>query len=224
MQFDERPLGGKPDVMNVTGQSALSGATLARQQHRRVRACDVAGGFEELVHHGAVCNEPMRLGRLRVLVAGRTARRLDRLVDRGAQPLELDRFGEQVTRASVHRGDGPVYTCEAGRNDDGQVRVACPQLPDERHPIHAWHLQVGDHCFGMAAADPAQGCRAARRFDRLVTNLPQIVHQATSKDRVVVDDKHGWLRQFVCSANTHPGVHSTHRASRSGSTYHGEIA
>ena len=68
----------------------------------------------------------------------------DRLAQRGLEVGEIDRLGEEVEGAAVHRR-ADIGHVAVGRNDHGREpgRFVL-HLGEQGQPVHPWHVDVGD--------------------------------------------------------------------------------
>ena len=91
---------------------------------------------------------PLGLG----LTAARLAHHLDMpdgLVDGHFEIAEIDRLGQEIERAAVHRGADVAHVAVGG-NDDGRLLVLSLLQPrEQRQPVHPRHVNVGHHHVDM---------------------------------------------------------------------------
>ena len=72
------------------------------------------------------------------------------LGDGGFQIAEIDRLGDEIERAAIHRG-ADIRHVAIGRHDDGgQPAVAFLQLLQQRQAVHPRHIDVADHQIDVA--------------------------------------------------------------------------
>ncbi len=87
------------------------------------------------------------------LAAARLAQRFDvaqRLGDGGFQIGEIDRFGDEIEGAAIHRG-ADIGHVAIGRHDDGRhPALAVLQFLQQRQPVHARHIDVADDEIDVA--------------------------------------------------------------------------
>ena len=69
----------------------------------------------------------------------------DSLLNRRFEVEKIDRLGEEIKGAAVHRG-ADVDHVAISRDDDGrQLYLVLLQLPEERKPVHPRHVDVGNN-------------------------------------------------------------------------------
>ena len=129
VDLEEGPVGERAHVVDVAGDHLLARAALALDQHAR----RVAHGhlLRDLVD-GADRrrNAPHEVAGVTFLlvpaVVGQLAERagrLERLDAQDAEFLEIERLGQEVVCAGLHRGDGGLDLPEGGHDDDRAARV-----------------------------------------------------------------------------------------------------
>jgi hypothetical protein len=84
---------------------------------------------------------PLRDGALAIDLAY-PADIVERLLDRDFEIVEIDRLGDEIECAAVHRGTD-IRHVAIGRDDDcARRRLASPQLSEQCQPIHDRHVDV----------------------------------------------------------------------------------
>ena len=78
----------------------------------------------------------------------------------------LERLGDVVEGAALHRGDRVLDRRERGNHDHRQVVVELSQLLEHRHAVHARHHHVDDHRVERDGLRQLDAFGAARRRTR----------------------------------------------------------
>jgi hypothetical protein len=115
---------------------------------------------------------------------------VERAADAGDQMIGGERFGDEVPRALLERGDRGGNVAVPGHQDDGQLRVArCDRLR-HRMAVHARHPDVADDHAGEVGAELRQcGTRVRERLD-LDPGDRETVGQRGPQPVVIVDQQH----------------------------------
>ena len=83
----------------------------------------------------------------------RVGAQLERALDLEPHDLGLDRLGDEVERAELHRLDRGLDRAEPGDDHDRHVGIdRADRACSTSTPVRAVHLEVGDHEVGAAAA------------------------------------------------------------------------
>ena len=128
---------------------------------------------------GHLLAQPGHLGAQRLLG--------QRLVDHQHQLLDLERLGDVVERAQLHRPDGGVDRAEGGDGDDVGRGLHLAHLAQQIQTVQVGHLHVRDHQVDAALLDPLDaGPAAAGDLDPEALVL-QLLAQVVAHGRVVVD-------------------------------------
>ena len=131
------------------------------------------------------------------LAAARLAHHLDMadsLVDRHFEVAEIDRLGEEIERAAVHRGADIAHVTIGGDDDGRFLVVGLLQLRQQRQPVHPGHVDVGDHHVDMRMLldrgqrlDPVMG---EHKRNRPITDpLAEFLQHQSLEIGLVVDDQ-----------------------------------
>ncbi len=133
------------------------------------------------------------------LAAARLAHHLDMtdgLVDGHFEIAEIDRLGQEVERAAVHRGADVAHVA-IGRNDDGRFLVlGLLQFLQQRQAVHPRHVDVGHHHVDMRMIlDRLQRLDAVmgeHERHRAVADLPaEFLQHQSLEIGLVIDDEDG---------------------------------
>ena len=79
-----------------------------------------------------------------------------RPVDQDFQPVDVQRLGDEIVRAALHRLDRRVHRAVGRHHDDDRRMRQREDLLDERHPILAAEPQIGQHEIDRLALEHAQ--------------------------------------------------------------------
>ena len=63
--------------------------------------------------------------------------------------VDVERLGEVVIRALLHRRDGDALAAVRGEQHDGQRRIALDDLRHQLEPGHAGHREIGEDGVGL---------------------------------------------------------------------------
>ena len=69
---------------------------------------------------------------------------LARAADHIEKAVRLERLLDEVVGAAPHRLDRDLDIAMPGDHHDGQIRIELLDMAEQRHPVDALHLQVGD--------------------------------------------------------------------------------
>ena len=167
----------------------LAGTALAVDQNRGAARRRLHDQVEDLLHpRGAADDlaEPVGV-RLQILaehaVLGDEAALGEGVADDGQHFVVLERLGDVVEGAPLHRGDGALDRRERGDHQHRQLVVYFLQLVERGHAVHARHHDVDDggvegdragelEAFGGVSGE-ANGMALARqqRFEDLTHDL-----------------------------------------------------
>jgi hypothetical protein len=146
----ELPPGLGADRMERMGHERLARPRLAVDQHVPVGLAEVEDVLAQPLHHRRRPDELLHdAGAVRQLaperpVVEREAARGGRLLGQLGHAVGVEGLLEEVVGADLHRLDRHRHVAVAGDEDDGQPAVDAHQLLQERHAVHAGHLDVGD--------------------------------------------------------------------------------
>jgi len=214
-------------VVQGAGDQLLAGAALALDEDGRGCVRDLGDDLGQLLHPGAVTDDFGVAPALppRLLVRDHVARVVVALAGRlGDDRLELgvlERLGEEVEGAGLHRLHGAVHPAVRRHDDDGYVRVAGHHLAQEAEAVHFRHDEIGHDYIGAIALEGGEGLLAIGGHLHLVTfplergrkDLPQVLFVIDDEDAI----------RHVCAALCHaagstgnPASHRVRIAGRSG--------
>ena len=210
------PLAARAVVVQGAGDQFLAGAAGAADQHGGVGRRHLLDELHDLLHRPAGADQA---------IAGRFVGDLldplpfpaveldllERLLDVDFQLGEMERLGEVVVGAMLHRLDGGLDAAVGGEHDGFELRLTFLELLQELDAVHARHVQVeqGDVAAGrqhLQCFFAGAGRRdvQALLLKALAKRLPQLL--------VVIDDQQadGGVR----------GCHGRILAERPGSVRH----
>ena len=188
------------------------GGSLALRQQRHLMG--------ELLHRGGAAErvEP-RPGRglsEQRLVHAAEAHLVGHARGRRREVRHVDRLGEEILRAELHRADGGGNVAVAGEQNDGSVPLA--QVLQNLHAVHAGESEVEDDDIGTHPVEGGQPGLAAQLPGDLVAQALEVVTDARStstsssisrtESAIYHDPATGWASQggafllhLVCSRN-----------------------
>ena len=108
----------------------------------------------------------------------------------GEDARHAEGLGEIARHAEVDRLDRAGLGREAGDDDDREVGLEPARLADDREPVDARHLQVGDEQVVGDDAQPLERGAAVGREVDVVLGQRQRLRQQIADRRFVVDDEH----------------------------------
>ena len=141
--------GARAELMDRLRDQLLARARLAGDEHRRARRRRLLDHLVDLPHLGAVADHRPERAVLAQLPPQRLdlAQRLlpfDDLVEQNLQPLDVDRLGQVVVGAFLHRLDRGLDRALRRQQQRGDVGALRLQRAQQRQPVHARHHQIGD--------------------------------------------------------------------------------
>ena len=114
---------------------------------------------------------------------------LDDLVEQNLQPLDVDRLGQVVVGAFLHRLDGGLDRALRRQQQRRDVGALLLQRAQQREPVHARHHQVGDDDRRPERRDLLERLFAvARRFGDEAPALDQLL-EPDARRGIVFDDQ-----------------------------------
>ena len=128
---DERPVGARAERVQRAREQLLAGAALAFEQHRRVgrrRAVQRQRHLLQRRHRrrrSAARRGAARAPPSAACSRSRSRRCVERALDHQQQMIGIDRLGEEVERAFLHRRDRVLDAAERGHDDHRQLRDRC---------------------------------------------------------------------------------------------------
>ena len=179
----------------------LAGARFAGNQHRRARGRRLLDDRIDLPHLGAVADERSERAVLAQLPAQRLhfAHRLeplDDLVEEDLETLDVDRLGEIVVGAFLHRLDGGLHCALRGEQQRGDVGALGLQRAQQREPVHSRHHDVADDDRRTERRDFLERFFAVAR--RLRDESPTLdeLFESDARRGVIFDDQHAFGDDF----------------------------
>ena len=215
---DERPAPARRVVVDDLGDELLAGAALALDEHRRVGIRDAADRLVDLLHRRAVADDrdadleaAAQLAFETVQVGGQT-RHLQGAAGDGAHLVDVERLGDVIVGAALHRVDGVVHrvlrrddddrrrrrplrapaSARTGRRDRacacrrrrGRSTRRCSRASASRPPFALHDGMPG--ALQRLHQHPADGVFVVRHQDRAVQGVRA---HASATGRVTVDDR-----------------------------------
>ena len=193
--------------------------------HQRCKTGDVSEDDRDLtpVHRHAVgfavageaaCDLRRKIPRqrgVRALGFGLTAARLahhldvaDGLVDGHFEIAEIDRLGQKIERAAVHRGADVAHVAIGGDDDGRFLVLGLLQFLQQRQAVHPRHVDVGDYHVDIGMVlDRLQRLDAVmgeHELHRPVANLPAEFLQHQSLEIGLIVDKEDGCGHAACSS------------------------
>src|SRR5439155_11573824 len=181
-------------VVEQARDELFPGSALALDQHARAARGDPSDECQELL--GARTLRDHGLGGVavphllaEVAILARQAGELERAADGRPEVVVVERLGHVVESALPHGRHGRGNRAVGGQQDDGEVRPACAEAPQELDTVHLGHPPVGDDDVSRALLERRQRRRAARAGLALVAGAAERRGDDAGDARLVVDDE-----------------------------------
>ncbi len=100
-----------------------------------------------------------------------------------------ERLGDIVKRALLHGLDRGLDRSECGHEDHGQLGVDLADLREQLEPVHARHLQVGDHALRPLVGNTRERSAGIGRRDHHVALAAENRCDAVAHKFFVIDDE-----------------------------------
>jgi hypothetical protein len=191
---DERGVRAPAQVVHRTGHELLPGPALPADDHGRVAGRDRLDQAEHLFHRGTASDEPGEAGA--ALESGVQAADLAAAGELRGQcgecGLELpvvERFGEEVLSAELHRFDRLVDAPVRGDQEDRPLAVAGLQGLQQLQPGGPGEHHVGDNRIGVLAFRKAAGLIGASGERHPVPPLGEAHLEHLPHRRLVIHDQ-----------------------------------
>ncbi len=158
---DKRTVGARAERVQRAGEELLAGAALAFEQHRRVGRRrtvkrDGDGGELRIFTDNLRRASALRELRFEQDVFGRQPALRERALDHQQQVIGVDRLGQEIERAFLHRRHRVLNAAERRHHDDRQLGI---ELLGRAQ--HAEAVAVGQPQIGEDDARAARSCSAA---------------------------------------------------------------
>ena len=112
----------------------------------------------------------------------------------GEQVVDVERLGDVVVGAVLHRLDGGRGAAEGGHHDDLELGVLALQLAEDADPVLVGQLDIHHHEVGQVLGDLLDAPRRRScRADRVALFVQEVGEQGADIG-FVIDDEHGPLR------------------------------
>jgi hypothetical protein len=188
VERDERLPAARAQVVDGARDDLLTRPGLARHQHRRLERRDGAHLFQQLLHHGRGRDEVLRPETRAPLRDGASPHRpLGGDANRAQQHVQLERLGDKVRRAALHRFDGDVDRAVGGHDDGEDARPHTLTMPQQVEPRHPRQGHVRDHDVERLIPQQLDGGLGGRRAPRVVTLHCRCLQENIPQARVVFD-------------------------------------
>ena len=149
-------------LMQGPGNHLLARAAFAHDQHRGLGIGDLGQLVVQLEHGRALAEQVFEAARSLQRLAERMDLLLelppfDRAAEDDGQQLHFDRLGDEVVGPRANGGNRRLQVAEGRHHDDRHVGPVGHQPRAELQPVHARHLQVGQHDLEIFAAGGLEG-------------------------------------------------------------------
>ena len=182
-------------LMEGARDQLLAGAAFAVDQNRGPARRRLHDQVEDLLHPRAAADdlaEPVGM-MLQVLaqhaILGDQAALREGVAHDGEHFVVLERLGDVVKRATLHRRDGALDRRERGNHQHRQVVVDLLQLVERGHAVHARHHDVDDRGVEGARAGELEALGGIGREANGMALAGQQRLEDLAHDLLVVDDQ-----------------------------------
>ncbi len=181
----------------------LAGAALAVDEDRRPARRRLDDQVEDLPHARAAADDVVEAvcAGLQVLfegaILGDQAPLCQGVPEDDQHLVVLERLGDVVVRASLHRGDGVLDRRERRDHQHRQVVVDLPDLVQRRDAVHARQHHVDDGCVERHRAQQIEPLVGRRRQANLVTLSREERVENLAHDLLIVDDENDAVGRHV---------------------------
>ncbi len=156
---DERLARARTSKMNRARDQLLAGARFAANQNRHVGRRDLVDRLEHAHHRARSPDhvlehaglEPHLLEQLVVLALEQL--RLHHLAHFQAQLVVVERLGQVILGAGLHRFDRDSLRAERGDHQHGACGIELAHMLEQFEPAHSLHAEVGDDDVEQAGLD-----------------------------------------------------------------------
>ena len=205
---DERLVGARRVAVDGPRHQLLAGAALAGDEDGRAARRRLDDQVEDLLHPRAAADDAGELvvARLQVLlegdVLGHQPPALDGVVEDDQHLVVLERLGDVVERALLHRADRRLHRGERRHHDHRQLVVDRPHRVEDLQPVHLRHHHVGDDGVERRRARQFEPVATGRGDAHGVALAGQQRLEDLAHDLFVVDDEdralaaHGVTRAY----------------------------
>ena len=149
--------------MDHIGQHLLAHAALAGDQHPAVGRRNQRGIPKHRLHQRAPRHDIIRQGLVLAELQGNRFGDAGRLLNRGEQLIEVDRFREIIHRAIAHRRHRIPHIGERRHQQHRQRRMLLARFPQRVESREPRHPHVRNHHVELGAAQQFQGAFARIR-------------------------------------------------------------
>ena len=149
-------------LVQAPGNHLLARAAFAHDQHRGLGIGDLCQLVVQLEHRRALAEQVFEAARTLHGLAERAdllleLPPLDCAAENDGQQFHFDRLGDKVVGPCANRRNGRLQVAEGRHHDHRHVRPVGHQPRAELQPVHARHLQVGEHDIEILAAGGLEG-------------------------------------------------------------------
>jgi hypothetical protein len=158
---------------------------------------------EHLLHARAAADDAGELVilRLQVLaqrrVLGEQSLALDGVAQHDQHFVVLERLGDVVEGAALHRGNGVLHRRKRRDHEHRQVFIDLLQLVERLHPVHSGHHHVDDRGIEWQRLGQLETLGRRRREPDVVTLARQERLEDLPHDLFVVDDQDGTVAAHI---------------------------
>ncbi len=192
---DERSATAPGVVVDRARHQLLARSALTEHEDRRVGRCDLLDLAGDLLHRRRACDQApegaavAELAPEPVDLAGALGP-VERPLQENLEAGGVERLGEVVEGAFLHRLDGALDRALAREHDDGDVGVIDPQGGQEAETVHARHHEVAHHDRGRLLRHPLEGLGPVAGGGDLVSPEGEEVGHALPSEGIVLDDQY----------------------------------
>ena len=203
--------------MNGACHQLLAGTAFPGDQNRRAARCRLDDQVEDLLHPRTASDNPgeLLIGGLQILAQRRVLSpqppTFDRVADHDEHLVVLERLGDVVEGAPLHRADRALDRGEGGHHQNGQLLIELLELVEGGDAVHTWHHHVDNgtierRVLGQFEPFGGGGGKAhlvALASEQRIEDLPHDLLVVDDQDGTVTAHGHdpatGWPRRGRCA-------------------------
>ena len=182
--------------MQRMGHQRLASAGFTVDQHVTIGLPQIKNIFAQPLHRGGLADQffhqlpAIRQFAPQGAVVHHQTPRIGCLLGQFRHPVGVERLFQKIKRTYAHRFHGHRHITVAGDHNDRQSTVVAHQFLEKLHPVHARHLDVGNHnarIFGPQLLKRVFGTRKGfrvitRQRQPLADGLPHVLFVINDRD------------------------------------------
>ena len=196
---DKRPVRARAQRVQRARKQFLAGAALAFEQHRRVGAGRALDLLRHVPHHGGFADDRRRAATLGELLLEQRVFRdqpplRERPLDHQQQMVGIDRLGQEVERALLHRRDRILDAAERGHDNHRQFRIDVFRGLQDAEAVADREPKIGQDDRRCALLESLDGFSLIAGLDDLMALRLERVPQHRTERVFVLDEEDRGVR------------------------------